>query len=63
MMYRKTWSHEVWFEADSNEEAIEKWESVDIGSLDKEVKKGNIGGHDFIEDRSFEDENYTDVED
>lgn len=62
MTYRKTWSHEVWFDADSNEEAIELWEGVKLGELDKMVTKKIIGGHDFIEDRSFEDEDYNDVE-
>jgi len=62
MVYRKTWSHEVWFEADSDEEAIEKWDAVDIGSLDKEQENGNISGHSFIEDRSFEDENYKEID-
>lgn len=62
MVYRKTWVQEVWFEANSNEKAIEIWEDVKLGNLDACIKSGLIGGHDFVEDRSFEDENYNDVE-
>ena len=60
--FRKTWRHEVYIEADTAEEAEAKWGDINLGKLDKEVADGEIYSHEFVEEVSFEDENYNEVE-
>lgn len=59
--YRKTWRHEVIIEAKTAEQAKEIWESIDLGRLQQEVADGEIRSHEHVEDVSFEDEDYNDV--
>jgi hypothetical protein len=59
--FRKTWRHEVIIEANSAEEAKVKWEELNLGNLDQEVKDKSAFSHDFIENVSFEDEEYNDI--
>jgi hypothetical protein len=60
--YRITWRHEVTIIADSPEDARMVWESrVNLGELDRCAKLNKILSHDFVEEVSFEDENYNDV--
>ena len=59
--FRKTYRHEVIIEAETNEEAQQIWESISLGKLDQEVADGGIYSHEFVENVSFEDENYDDV--
>jgi translation elongation factor EF-Ts len=56
--FRKTYRHEVIIEAETNEEAQQIWESIALGKLDQEVADGGIYSHEFVENVSFEDENY-----
>jgi len=60
-IFRKTYRYEVIIEAETNEEAQQIWESISLGKLDQEVADGKIYSHEFVEDVSFEDENYNDV--
>ena len=59
--FRKTYRHEVIIEAETKEEAQQIWESISLGKLDQEVADGEIYSHEFVENVSFEDENYDDV--
>ena len=59
--FRKTYRHEVIIEAETKEEAQQIWESISLGKLDQEVADGEIYSHEFVENISFEDENYDDV--
>ena len=59
--YRKTWRHELYIKADTAKEAQEIWEDVDLGKLTDEETDGVIERHDFVEEVSFEDEDYRDV--
>jgi len=61
MIYRKTWRHELYIKADTAKEAQEIWEKVDLGILNEEKMNGIIDTHDFVEEVSFEDEDYRDV--
>lgn len=47
--YRFTWRHEVYIEANSEDEATDKWEELNLGELDKCVKDGEIEFHNFVE--------------
>ena len=60
-IFRKTYRYEVIIEAETNEEAQQIWESISLGKLDQEVADGEIFSHEFVEDVSFEDENYNNV--
>ena len=60
-IFRKTYRYEVIIEAETNEEAQQIWESISLGKLDQEVADGEIFSHEFVEDVSFEDENYDNV--
>ena len=57
-IFRKTYRYEVIIEAETNEEAQQIWESISLGKLDQEVADGEIYSHEFVENVSFEDENY-----
>ena len=59
--FRKTWRHEIIVEATTKEEAQQIWEGISLGKLDREVADGEICSHEFVENVSFEDENYDDV--
>jgi hypothetical protein len=59
--FRKTWRHEVIIEAKTAEQAKLIFESINLGQLDREVADGEIYSHEFVENVSFEDENYDDV--
>jgi len=59
--FRKTWRHEVIIEAETKEEAKQIWENISLGKLDSEQDIGKIYAHDFVENISFEDENYDDI--
>jgi len=59
--FRKTWRHEVIIEAEDAREANEIWENLSLGILAKEVADGVILSHEFVENVSFEDENYDEV--
>lgn len=59
--YRITWRHEVNIEANSQEEAERKWESINLGNLNEGVESGLASSHEWVEDVSFEDENYNEV--
>ena len=60
-LFRITYRHEVIIEAKTKEEAQQIWESISLGKLDQEVADGEIYSHEFVENVSFEDENYDDV--
>ena len=60
-IFRKTYRYEVIIEAETNEEAQHIWESISLGKLDQEVADGEIYSHEYVENVSFEDENYNDV--
>ena len=60
-IFRKTYRHEVIIEAETNEEAQQIWESISLGNLDQAQADGEIYSHEFVENSSFEDENYEDV--
>lgn len=60
--FRITWRHEVIIEAKTPQEAREKWEQVRLGSLDSEECSDVIHSHDFVEEVSFEDEDYNEVQ-
>tara|TARA_R110002167_G_C12524675_1_gene638533 strand:+ start:119 stop:310 length:192 start_codon:yes stop_codon:yes gene_type:complete len=60
-IFRKTYRYEVIIEAETNEEAQQIWESISLGNLDQEVADGKIYSHEFVENFSFEDENYDNV--
>ena len=63
-IYSVTWLHEVQFKANSDADAENIWQNIDLGKLDQEVDKNHILAHDFIDDRSFEcvTDNYREVE-
>jgi len=44
MLYRVTFRQEAFIEADSDEEAQELYERLDLGALDLEVEAGNKPG-------------------
>jgi hypothetical protein len=58
MEYRITYRHEVIIEADSDSEAKQKWEALELGQLDREE---SVVSHEYIETVSFEDEDYNEV--
>lgn len=62
MRYRKTWRHEVIIEADSVDEAKNIWGTLNLGKLDNSIKKGGIVYHEFVENVSFEDEDYEEID-
>lgn len=47
--YRRTWRHEVVFEAENDEQAIDIWESLNLGNMDGEAKEGRISGHELVD--------------
>ena len=63
MNYRITFRHEVFIEADSEEEAQDLWERIDLGALDLELSAGNKPGtrsaifreHNFVETYDLEE--------
>jgi len=59
--FRVTWRHEVYIEAHNSKQALEIWEDLNLGKLDKECKTGVIEDHNYVETISFEDENYNDI--
>ena len=61
--YRVTWRHEVEFKATNDEAARDLWESIDLNNFTKELTKGKIKNHGFVEEVSFEctSENYREV--
>lgn len=59
--FRKTWRHEVIIEAETKEEAQKIWEAIALGKLDQEVAEGEVYSHEFVENVSFEYENYNNV--
>lgn len=59
--FRITWRHEVIIEAETPQEARDIWEQTRLGSLDHEESVGYIIQHDFVEEVSFEDEDYNEV--
>ncbi len=58
MEYRITYRHEVIIEADSDSEAQQKWEELELGQLDSE---GSVVTHEYVELVSFEDEDHNEV--
>ena len=59
--FRITWRHEVIIVAKTPQEARERWEQVRLGSLDSEEGSEFIHSHNFVEEVSFEDEDYNEV--
>ena len=63
MQYRITYRHEVFIEADSEQEAQDLWERIDLGRLDDELSAGNKPGeasaifreHNFVETYDLEE--------
>lgn len=63
MQYRITFRHEVFIEADSEEDAQDLWEHIDLGALDLELSTGNKPGessaifreHNFVETYDLEE--------
>jgi len=63
LTYRITFRHEVFIDADSEEEAQDLWGRLDLGRLDDELSAGNKPGdgsaifrhHDFVEAYDFEE--------
>ena len=53
--FRITWRHEVFIEANNPVEAKQIWEGLNLGNLDKEVKKKNVTTACFVEQTCFED--------
>ena len=49
--YRVTWRHEVFIEAESDLEAIEAWQAIELGNLDNDP---NRESHGFVEVTTFE---------
>tara|TARA_R100000951_G_scaffold29042_1_gene24880 strand:- start:115 stop:306 length:192 start_codon:yes stop_codon:yes gene_type:complete len=58
MQYRITYRHEVIINAENDTEARQKWEDLELGQLDSE---GDVVSNEFIEEISFEDEDYKDI--
>lgn len=59
--FRKTWRHEVIIEAETAEEAKSIWEMIDLGNLDMAVTNGEIVSHEFVQNISFEDQDYNEI--
>tara|TARA_R110001606_G_scaffold380805_1_gene541550 strand:- start:1340 stop:1525 length:186 start_codon:yes stop_codon:yes gene_type:complete len=58
MEYRITYRHEVIINAENDTEARQKWEDLELGQLDSE---GDVVSNEFIEEISFEDEDYKEI--
>lgn len=54
--FRKTWRHEVSIIADTEDEANDIWENLNLGKLDKAEKKEVIVSHSFVEDVSMDEQ-------
>tara|TARA_R110000772_G_scaffold15512_1_gene44965 strand:- start:3654 stop:3848 length:195 start_codon:yes stop_codon:yes gene_type:complete len=59
--FRITWRHEVNLQAETKEEAKQLWEALSLGQLNREVADGEITSHEFVEQVSFEDEEYNEI--
>lgn len=55
-VFRKTWRHEMYIEAETEREAEDIWEAVNLGKLSKAVKDKKIISHDFVNTVSMEEE-------
>ena len=52
--YRFTWRHEVYVEAESDADAKELYEGLDLGNLQQETEKDCIFSHGHVENVSAE---------
>ena len=65
-IYRITWRHEVYLEAEDPQDLKKKWESLILGHLDVHhvsiVDGLKMKSHDFVELMSVEDEDNNEVD-
>ena len=57
--FRRTWRHEIIIEAETKDQARQIWEDINLGDLNRELEDGEILSHGFVENVSFEDDEYN----